>query len=346
MLRQILVLGSIAMCLFACKSEKKEDLKGKKPSGGPAAYDAVVAKSYELNRSVEAPGTILPNESTDLRPEISGRVTAINFKEGSYVQQGAVLVELFDDDLQAQLKKLEVQLKIAEATEGRQKELLAINGTSQQDYDNTVLTTANIKADMELLRVNIGRTVIRAPFSGKLGLRNISLGAYITPQNVITNIAQVNVVKAEFTVPEKYASEMTVGRNVQMRADGIGKTYFANVIASQNTIASDTRNLTVRALVKNADGSLTPGAFVQVTAAIGENAPAIMIPTQAVIPTTRFKKVIVSREGKAVFQNVTTGFRDSSRVEILEGINLGDTVLTSGLLSIKEGQPVKLKMAQ
>lgn len=346
MLRHLFVLGSIAVCLFACKGEKKEDEKSKKPSGPPPAFDAVVAQSFQVNRSVQAPGTILPNESTDLRPEISGRVTAINFKEGSFVQQGAVLVELFDDDLQAQLKKLEVQLKIAETTEGRQKELLAINGTSQQDYDNTVLNTANIKADMELLRVNISRAVIRAPFSGRLGLRNISLGAYVTPQNIITNISQVNVVKAEFTVPEKYAAEMTAGRGVQMLADGNGKTYYATVMASQNTIAADTRNLTVRAVVKNADASLTPGAFVQVTVAVGENTPAIMIPTQSVIPSTRYKKVIVSREGKAVFQNVNTGFRDSARVEILNGINKGDTVLTSGLLSIKEGQSLKVKVAQ
>ncbi len=331
------------MLVFACKEKKEAPIAGGgRPAGPPPVFEAVVAESFQTNRNVETPGTVLPNESTDLRPEISGRVISINFKEGAFVQQGTQLIKLFDADLQAQLQKLQVQLKIAKTTEQRQKELLAINGTSQQDYDNSNLLVSNIEADMDLMRVNIGRTSIRAPFSGRLGLRNISLGAYVTPATIITNISQVNLVKAEFTVPEKYTSEMLPGRSVQLRTDGSNKTYFATVIASQNTIAAETRNLTVRALVKNADAQLRPGAFVQVIIAIGNNAPAIMIPTQAVIPSTRYKKVIVSRQGKAVFQNITTGFRDSSRIEVVEGLNMGDTIITNGLLTIKEGMPLKV----
>jgi membrane fusion protein (multidrug efflux system) len=331
----------------ACKDKTKtaDGAPGGGKPGGPAyVYDAIVAQSTSVNRFVEAPGTILAGEATDIQPEISGRVIAINFKEGATVPSGSLLVKLFDADLQAQLRKLQVQLSIAEATEKRQKELLAINGTSQQDVDNAVLNVSNIKADIELLKVQISRTEIKAPFTGRVGLRNISLGAYVTPSTVITNIAEVNALKVEFAVPEKYASEIQPGKLVSLRLATGGKEYTAKVLAAQNLINTETRNLMVRAMVLNADREITPGAFVQVRLNVGNNAGAIMVPTQSVIPTTRNKRLILVRQGVAVFQNVNTGYRDSARVEVYGGIAAGDTVVVSGLLAIKEGMPVKVKI--
>jgi len=319
---------------------------GGRPSGPPPVFAAIIAESTPIDRNIEAPGTILPNETTDMQPEISGRVVSINFKEGSYVQAGTLLVKLFDADLQAELKKLAVQLDIAQTTEKRQKELLAINGTSQQDVDNATLTVGNIKADMELLKVRIAQTEVRAPFNGRLGLRNISLGAYVTPATIITNISQVNAVKVEFTVPEKYASEMKSGKMVTLRTADRGKVYYANVIASQNTISAETRNLAVRAQVKNPDASISPGAFVQVQIGIGGENRAIMVPSEAIIPSTRTKRLIVKREGRAIFLDINTGYRDSARVEVISGIRTGDTVVTSGLLTIKEGMPIDVKISK
>ena len=328
--------------ITSCKEKKEQAITSSRPAGPPPVFDAVVAQTFQSNRDIQTPGTILPFESTDIHPEISGRIVSINFKEGSPVQKGALLVKLFDGDLQAQLQKLNVQLQIAQSTAKRQQELLQINGTSQQDVDNSVLLVSNTKADIDLMRVNISKTEVRAPFTGRIGLRNVSLGAFVTPATTITNVSQVNMMKVEFSVPEKYARQMTAGNVVQLKTDANNKSYSATITASQNTIAEETRNLTVRAVVGNADGLLKPGSFVEVNIALGDNAPAIMIPTQAVIPSTRYKKVIVSREGKAVFQNITTGFRDSSRVEIIEGLNVGDTVITNGLLTIKEGMPLKV----
>ncbi len=319
---------------------------GGKPQGPPSIYSAIVAQNYSIDRVIEAPGTIAPNETTDMQPEISGRVVTINFKEGSFAKSGSLIVKLFDGDLQAQLKKLSVQLDIAEATEKRQKELLAINGTSQQDYDNAVLSVSNIKADMDLLKVRITQTEVRAPFDGRLGLRNISLGAYVTPSTIITNISQVNTIKVEFMVPEKYAYEMKTGKTVTLETAEKGRQYIAVVLASQNLISAETRNLLVKAVVKNPDNKLTPGSFVQVKVGVGINNMAIMVPTQAVIPSTRAKRLIVVREGKASFQEVATGFRDSAMVEVTGPIRPGDTIITSGLLSIKEGMPVQVKIAK
>lgn len=315
---------------------------GKPGGGGVPVFSGIIAEAFPINRNIEAPGTILANETTDMQPEISGRVVSINFKEGTYVKAGTLLIKLFDADLQAQLKKLAVQLTIAEATEKRQKELLAINGTSQQDFDNASLNVNNIKADMDLLKVRIAQTEVRAPFNGKLGLRNISLGAYVNPTTIITNISQMNVIKVEFTVPEKYAHEMLPNKILTLRTANQDKDYYATVVASQNLISAETRNLLVKAIVKNPDQKITPGTFVQVSVGLGYNANAIMVPTQAIIPSTRTKRVIILREGKAVFQDVKTDFRDASRIEVTEGISLGDTIITSGLLTIKEGMACKV----
>ncbi|HSR38883.1 MAG TPA: efflux RND transporter periplasmic adaptor subunit [Phnomibacter sp.] len=347
-LRPIAFASFLLLTLFACKSEEKKETPGggggeRRPGGPPPVFDAVLATSFQVDRKIEAPGTVLPAENTDLHPEASGRVVAINFKEGSMVSAGTLLVKLFDGDLQAQLRKLDVQLKVAEATEKRQKELLAINGTSQQDYDIASLNVSNIKADMELVKVNIAKTELRAPFTGRLGLRNISLGAYVTPQTIVTNIAQTNNLKVEFAVPEQYAFEMVPGKAVSIRTTATRRNYNATILAAQNTIAQQTRNLSVRALVSNSDAMLTPGSFVQVGIQVGGAKEAIMIPTQAVVPSTRFKNVIVSENGKAAFKVVTTGYRDSARVEITSGLSVGDTIITNGLLTIKEGMPVKTR---
>ncbi|HSC52477.1 MAG TPA: efflux RND transporter periplasmic adaptor subunit [Phnomibacter sp.] len=338
------LLPALALLIASgCKNEPATNTNagGPKSGGAPNSFDAVVAAEYAFDRNINVPGNILPSENTDLHPEVNGRVVRINFNEGSYVSKGSLLVKLFDDDLQAQLKKLEVQLKVSEATERRQKELLAINGTSQQDYDVANLTVSNIKADIELMKVNIARTEIRAPFNGRLGLRNISLGAYVTPSTIITNIAQVNSVKVEFSVSEKYASEMVAGKKVILRPTSTRKTYTATIIAAQNSISSETRNLAVRAIVSNADGNLAPGSFVEVNVAVGNGKPAIMIPSQAVMPSTRYKNVIVSQQGKATFKVVETGARDSARIEITNGIQVGDTIIINGLLTIKEGMNIK-----
>lgn len=349
MFNQFVKLASLIMLpvLISCgNKEENKTAAQPKPAGGGGIFDAVIVQSFPINRSVETPGTILPNEMAELHPEISGRVTGLFFTEGAFVRKGTLLVKLFDADLQAQLKKLVVQLKIGESASKRQQELLAISGTSQQDYDNASLQVSNIKADMELLRVNIGRTEIRAPFDGRIGLRQISPGAYITPATIITNIASVNQVKIQFPVPEQYIGDLSNGSTVAFTMTGSDRKYFALVMASENGISTDTRNLLVKGIVKNPDAMVKPGGYANVMINLGNNRAAMMVPTQSVMPQTRGKRVIVVRRGMAVFQNVETGYRDSASVEILSGLMIGDTLLTSGLLVVKAYQKItKLNIA-
>ena len=316
------------------------------PGGNTPVYHAVLAKGYAISREIQSPGSIQAEERTDLQAEISGRITGIYFKEGSFVQRGTLLVKLNDADLIAQRSKMEVQLKIAEASEKRQSELLAVNGTSQQEYDLATLQVSNIKADMDLNAVNLTKTEIRAPFAGRLGLRNISLGAYVTPQIILTNIAQVNTLKIEFNVIEKYTSELQLGKIVRFRTDVSQKVYDAKIIAFENALTNDTRQLRIRAQVIWPVPTLTPGSFISVSFGVGSSAPAIMVPSQSIIPQARDKKVILYKNGAAVFSTVVTGYRDSSRVEVVQGLQTGDTILTSGLLSIRPGAQIKVQVTE
>lgn len=337
----------LSSSIIACKEEKKDE-KPATPAkgGGQLQAEAFIVRTTSLSENLEVPGTILPYEQTEIRPEISGRVVQLNINEGGFVQKGSLLVKLFDGDLQAQLKKLQVQLQIAEKTAERYKALLKINGVSQQEYDLSELDASNLRADIDLVKVNIGKTEIRAPFNGRIGLRQISLGAYITPTTLISTISQVGQLKMEFSVPEKYSDEMRKGRGVKFTVAGTNQNFGANILATESVIESNTRTLKVRTVINGSHALLVPGAFAKVALQLGENDEALIIPTQAVIPQARNKRVILYRNGVADFQEVRTGIRDSSYVEITEGLKKGDTVVTTALLSIREGSKIKLSKVQ
>lgn len=341
-LNNLLSIFSITIALVSCQSSDKD---ANTPPGGnanrpPAKVEAFIVTPRILTQAIEMPGSLIAAEETELHPEVSGRVTGIYFKEGSPVSQGSLLVKLYDGDLQAQLSKLKVQLKVAQETLLRYEALLKINGVSQQEYELYKLSVNNIQADMNIVQTSIGRTQLKAPFSGRLGLRNISMGAYITPATTVSTLRKVNQLKLEFTVPEKYGSGMKPGNRVEFSIENNAKPYSAKVIATENNIAEDTRSLKVRALVEKPDARLIAGSFGRVRIGLGQNDQALMIPSQAVIPKARNKEVIVYRSGMASMETVTTGIRDSAMVEITSGLKVGDTVLITGLLSTKPGSKV------
>jgi membrane fusion protein, multidrug efflux system len=343
-----LISCMLTLLLFAqCKDKKGQKIQpptsgGDKSKSMPVKVEGFIVRPGSVGDMIEVPGSLIAYEGTELHPEVSGRVTILNVKEGTTVSKGTLLVKLFDGDLQAQLKKLQVQLAIREKTEQRQAELLKINGISQQEYDLSVLDVSNIKADIELIRTSIAKTELRAPFTGKLGLRNISLGAYVTPQTLITTIREVNQLKLEFSVPEKYASRIRTGSPVLFMLTGSEKIFSARVLATESSVSEENRSLRVRATVSSQDASLSPGLFAKVRLDFGVNNSAIMVPSQAVIPQARYKNVIVYQQGKARFAQVQTGARDSSMVEITQGISMGDTIITTGLMSLKPDASVEL----
>lgn len=329
--------------LVSCGSDKKKTPAAlTQAAQPPLEVEAMVVKPSSIEEMVEISGTILANESTEIRPEISGRIVQLNLREGVIVPKGSLLVKIYDGDLQAQLKKLQVQLQIAQKTEDRQKELLAIGGIAQQDYDLSLLQVSNIKADIELTQVSISKTEIRAPYTGRLGLKNISPGAYISPSTLLTTITEVKQMKIEFSVPEKYSTQIRNGMSVIFTLEGSGKTYKANVLAKESYVDEATRNLKIRAVVQNPDEFMVPGTFAKVNMILGRNDNALLVPNNAVVPQARNKQVAVYRGGLAVMTNITTGVRDSSRIQVITGLNAGDTVITSGLLFVKNDSKIKL----
>lgn len=339
----MLVLGS----LFSCKSEKKEAKPTTSPSRNkPITADAFVAKTQALAENIQVPGSLLPAEGTDIRPEISGRLVSINFKEGAFVKKGALLAKLFDEDLKAQLRKLEVQLEINQKTVERYSELLKIQGISQQDVDLSQLQVNNNKADIELIKVAITKTEIRAPFDGRIGLRNVSLGAYVSPVDIIATIRQVDQLKLEFTVPEKYSTVFKAGKKVSFDIDGASKEFSATVMATEYFIDANTRSLNVKGLVKSTDPALVPGAYAKVDLDLDRDNNAIIVPTQAIIPLSRGKQVILYRNGKPDFKEVTTGIRDSTYIQVVSGLSIGDTVLISGFMAVKPNSQIQLSKVQ
>lgn len=327
--------------LVACNAKKQTQATGPRQQG-PVQADGFIVSPQKVSENVEVPGTLLPQEETQIRCEVSGRVTKLDIPEGAIVPKGKLLVKLFDGDLQAQLKKLEVQLQIAEKSEERQRELLKINGISQQDYDLATLNVENLRADILATQIAISKTEIRAPYSGKLGLRYVSLGAYLSPADIITTIREVKQLKLEFAVPEKYAKNISKGYSVKFRVDGGTQFHAASVIATENSVDETTRTLRVRALVNESHAELVSGAFARVNLQLGQSDNALMIPTQAVIPQARNKQVILYKKDSVQFHVVETGIRDSAFVQITSGLQPGDTVIITGMMAIRPGGKVKL----
>ena len=341
----------ITCCIISCKSkttDKQTTQTNQRGGGGgrqqgPQKVDVIIAIPQKITQSLEVPGTLLASETTEIHPEVSGRLTMLNVREGAYVGRGSVIAKIYDGDLQAQLNKLQAQLKIANQTASRLSQLLNIQGISRQDYDMAVLNANNIRADIEIVRTNIARTVIRAPFSGKLGLKEISVGAYVTPSTIITVIRKTSDLRLDFTIPEKYISEAKPGRTVFFTVAGSDLRHAAKIMATESGITENSRSLNIRSTVIGNDPALVPGAFANVILDFAPNYTALMIPSQAIIPQTRGKKLVVYKDSIATFVDVTTGVRDSANVQILSGISAGDTIVVSGLMSVKPNAKLSVK---
>jgi membrane fusion protein, multidrug efflux system len=339
-------IAIVCSILSACGNSSKP---GAPAAGGRGAgrqttirVDGYVVTPVSISERLDVPGSLIANEATDIHPEISGRLVQLNVAEGKFVQEGALLAKIYDGDLQAQLKKLQVQLEIANSNEERSAQLLKIQGISKADYDASMLNVSNTRADIDVTRANITKTEIRAPFGGRLGLKNISPGAYVTPSTILASIQEINVLKLDFTVPEKYSAQMNVGRNVLFTTEGSDKSFSARIMATESSITQDTRTLSVRAIVQNKDASLVPGSFAKVILQFEPDANALMVPSQAIIPQARGKKVVLYQDSVAKFVDVTTGIRDSARVQVLSGLKAGDTVIITGLLSVKPDGKVQI----
>jgi membrane fusion protein, multidrug efflux system len=315
---------------------------GKGGGGSALPVNVYVVKTETLENSLNASGTIVPNEEVELKAEISGRLIQLNIREGSYVQKGQLIAKINDKDLRAQLSKIEYNEELARRIEARQKKLLDIEAISREEYEITANNIRTIGADKEVVQAQLEKTEIRAPFSGTIGLKNISEGAFLSPGTSVVTLVQTNPVKVDFTVPEKYSRYIRLGSTIAMSLDGDNATYSARVVAVDPKVDAELRTLRVRAVTPNPGNRYVPGMFVKVQANLEANNSAVMVPTEAIVPVLKGKKVYIVKNGKAHELLVTTGIRTDQRIQVTEGLQPGDSLIVTGIMGLKAETPVKV----
>ncbi|MEI6048922.1 MAG: efflux RND transporter periplasmic adaptor subunit [Bacteroidota bacterium] len=302
-------------------------------------YIIVPTKMSEL---INSTGTLQPDEQVDLSFETSGKIVGINFTEGTRVKKGDLLAKINDRPLQAQLEKLEVQLKMAEAKEFRQRSLLDKDAISQESYDQVQTDVQSIKADINLIKSRISETELRAPFDGIIGLRYLSEGSYATSSTKIAKLIKISPIKIEFSIPEKYASEIKIGYPITFNIDGSNEVYKASVYAVDPKIDIDTRTIVLRALYPNKDEELKSGRYAGITLQLSQIDNAIAVPTEALIPEMDGVRVFIYKQGKAQSVKVNTGLRTESKIQITNGLKSGDTLITTGIMQLRQNLSIVL----
>lgn len=312
----------------------------------PNNVEGFIVHPSVINNRISVTGTVTANEMVELRPEIAGKISYLSISEGKPVQQGQLLVKLVDDDLRAQLKKVVAQAKLANDKLLRQKELLNIQGVSKEEYDAADNEVQSLLADAEILKVQLARTEIRAPFSGVIGLRNVSTGSTINQENVIATIQQINPVKIDFSIPERYSQVLKVNTKIDFLIEGSSNKFTGIIYAIEPQIDTGTRTLKVRARAENSDNKITPGAFARIDILLDQINDALVVPTEAIVPILKGAQVFVSKGGIANAEPVKIGVREEKTVQIVEGISAGDTLITSGIMSIRQGSKLKFLLVK
>lgn len=338
----LVIVALAAVKLLFLKPENGAQTKGAPQKPPLVTVSGFVVHAVELENIIFSSGTILANEEVQLHPEVQGKLTYIGFTEGAKVEKGTLLAKINDAELQAQLRKLQVQLKLAAEKEARLKSLLQINGVSQEEYDASANQLQTIAADMDYTKALIAKTEIHAPFSGRIGLKQVSEGSFVNNASSIASMQQTTILKLDFSIPEKYVGTVAVGDTAFFRLNTGDIKYHANVIAIEPKIDAQTRNVLIRASFVNTDDKIFPGAFAQVQLRSSKSHSALMVPTEAIIPELKGKKVYLCKDGKAVPKKVKTGTRTDSRIEILEGVAEGDTLIVTGIMSLKPDAAVKI----
>lgn len=306
------------------------------------SVNAKILKPHLITDEILAVGRLVPDEEVQLSFETSGKITDIYFTEGSHIKKGTLLAKVNDQQLQAQLVRLEAQLPLAEDRVYRQNALLQRDAVSKEALEIVKTELATLQADIDKIKAQIEMTELRAPFDGIIGLRQVSVGAYASPTTVIATLTSIKPIKIEFSVAERYANEVKRGTNLTFKVDGSIETYDAQVYATESSLDPETHNLPVKALYPNSNEELMPGLYADIRLKQKEIENAIAIPSEAIVPEMGISKVFVYRDGKAEPVEVVTGLRTESEVQILKGLNEGDTILTSGTLQLRKGSIVEI----
>ena len=315
---------------------------GRGGGGGSTLVNYMILQPENFDEVVQITGSLIPNEQVDLRSEASGNIMEINFTEGARVRKGDLLVKINDRELQAQHQRAIHRERLAEERYRRQRVLLEREAISQEEYEITLTELSSLRAETQLILAQIQRTEVRAPFDGIVGLRNVSVGEFISPQIMVARLVNNNPIKLDFAVPERLFEVVKVNSKVQFSIHGSHDLYTATVYAVDPKIDVATRTIQMRALAPNPDGRLFPGAFASVQLPITSIKDAILVPSEAVLSEGIGHRAFVYKDGVAQQRNVEIGMRTERNVQIVRGLSAGDTLVVTGVFQIRPNGNIRL----
>lgn len=342
----LLIIGLGALIAYRIIDNTEAQNTNGPRTQGIATVTGMVLEPQNFAENLSLSGSLEANEQVELRSEISGVVESVNFREGSKVNKGQVLFRVNDQELRAQLAKIKTAEQLAVENERRAQLLLEKEAISQEEYDVALANLQSAKAESQLIAAQLAKATIRAPFSGTIGLRYISEGTYVTPSTSVAKLVNTDKLKLTFSIPEKYSSQVGIGSELSFTTAGSAEVHTATVYAIEPGVDVTTRTLKMRAMAENEDGKLIPGTFADVTLPLAAVNNAIMVPTEALIPIQNGKKIFITRDGIAKEVIVETGARTENSVRVLSGLKPGDTILTSGVMILKDGAPVNVNVRQ
>ena len=344
-----IVVACVALAYNAFMPKENSDLKQapakeRKQQGQALNVRAVVIGEQLITDALAMSGSLVPDEEVSLSFETSGKITDIYFKEGSMVEKGQLLAKINDAPLQAELRRKEAQLRLMQDRVFRAKALLEKEAVSKEAFQEAEANLSALKAEIDGVKAEIAQTELRAPFSGVIGLRQVSVGAYATTQTAVAMLTKRSPLKVEFSVPERYAGTLPDGASLEFTVEGDLTPRMAKVYASDSRVDENTRTFTVRALYDNKDGKLVPGRYASVRLTTREYSNALAVPSEAIVSEMGIDKVYLYRNGKAEPVEITKGLRTDAQVQVLRGLSVGDTVITSGTMQLRAGQRVKVSI--
>jgi membrane fusion protein (multidrug efflux system) len=343
----LLGIGALIYYRISENNAQKNEGAGGGPGGGkkpPMSVNGLVVAPQQFSNTLSLSGSIDANEQVEIRSEVSGIAEKISFTEGSKVSKGQVLVKINDVELRAQLGQTRTRQNLASENARRAKLLYEKEAISREEYDIATADFKTAQAQTQLINAQLAKTSIRAPFSGTVGLRNISPGTFVTSETLIATLVNSSQVKITFSIPEKYASQLKPNSVITFTVAGTKDVFKAKIYALEPAVEVATRTLRVRALTDNPQGRLLPGTFAKVALPLETIEDAYLVPTEAIVPVQNGKKIFVAENGKAKEVMVTTGTRTEKDIVVLSGLKAGDTVLTTGVLTLKNETPVKVKI--
>lgn len=315
------------------------------PSGPPPAAVVETARValVSMPDEVTAVGNLLSNESVMMRPEVSGRISAIAFGEGQPVKRGAVLVELDAAVQRAELQQARAELALAESNFTRTEDLFGRNFVSRSARDEAASRLAVGRAAVELATARYRRMTVVAPFDGVAGIRRISIGDYVKDGDELVNIEDISLLKVDFRLPEIYLQRLRTGQMLEVVSDALpGERFQARVAAIDPLVDAQGRAVSIRAELANPDGRLRPGMFVRLRLIIQERPAVAVVPEEALVPAPgNVQSVFRVVDGVAHAVEVSTGARRGARVEIVAGLSPGDEVVTAGQFKLSDGARVR-----